>query len=85
MPSIATWPNHQLSPAHMSEILSTLEAQGDAPETRRIARAVLRRALRRAEQEGVPVPHVAAIADGVKIPRREGRTRRLKLAARGEG
>jgi hypothetical protein len=38
------------------------------------ARAVLRRALRRAEQEGFLARNVAAIADGVKIPRREGRT-----------
>ena len=55
-------------------MLSTLEAQGYAPETRRIARAVLRRSLRRAEQEGILARDVAAIADGVKIPRREGRT-----------
>jgi integrase len=52
----------------------TLEAQGYAPETLRIARAVLRRTLRRAEQEGFLTRNVAAIADGVKIQRREGRT-----------
>jgi integrase len=39
-----------------------------------LPRAVLRRALRRAEQEGLLTRNVAAIADGVKIPRREGRT-----------
>jgi integrase len=45
-----------------------------APETQRLARAVLRRALRRAEQEGLVGRNVAAIADGPRIPRREGRT-----------
>jgi integrase len=34
----------------------------------------LQRALRRAEQEGILSRNVAAIADGVKIPRHEGRT-----------
>ena len=74
VPTVGSVKLHQLSPAHVSEMLLTLEAQGYAPETRRIARAVLRRALRRAEQEGFPTRNVAAIADGVKIPRREGRT-----------
>ncbi len=74
LPTVGSVKLHQLSPAHVSEMLVTLEAQGYAPETRRIARAVLRRALRRAEQEGFLTRNVAAIADGVKIPRREGRT-----------
>ena len=73
-PTVGSVKLHQLSPAHVSEMLTTLEEQGYAPETRRIARAVLRRALRRAEQEGILSRNVAAIADGVKIPRREGRT-----------
>ena len=73
-PTVGTVRLRQLSPAHVSDMLSTLEAQGYAPETRRIARAVLRRALRRAEQEGFLSRNVAAIADGVKIPHREGRT-----------
>ena len=73
-PTVGSVKLHQLSPTHVSEMLSTLEAQGYAPETRRIARAVLRRSLRRAEQEGILARNVAAIADGVKIPRREGRT-----------
>jgi integrase len=64
----------RLSPADVSGMLATMEAAGYAPETRRIARAVLRRALRRAEQEGILIRNVAAIADGVKIPHREGRT-----------
>ena len=60
-PTVGSVKLHQLSPAHVSEMLSTLEAQGYAPETRRIARA--RRALRRAEQEGILSRSVAAIAE----------------------
>ena len=74
VPTVGSVKLRQLSPAHVSEMLSALEAKGYAPETRRIARAVLRRALRRAEQEGILTRNVAAIADGVKIPHREGRT-----------
>jgi integrase len=64
----------KLTPADVSRMLATLEAQGFAAETQRLARAVLRRALRRAEQEGLAGRNVAAIADGPRIPRREGRT-----------
>ena len=74
VPSVGSIKLRKLTPADVSGLLSALEAQGYAPETRRIARAVLRRALRRAEQEGILTRNVAAIADGVKIPKREGRT-----------
>lgn len=43
----------KLTPTDVSRMLATLETRGYAPETRRKARAVLRRALRRAEQEGI--------------------------------
>ena len=74
VPSIGSIRLHRLTPADVSGMLSALEGLGYAPETRRIARAVLRRAIRRAEQEGIVGRNVAAIADGVKIPKREGRT-----------
>ena len=74
VPTVGPIKLSRLSPADVSGMLSTLEAAGYAPETRRIERAVLRRALRRAEQEGILSRNVAAIADGVKIPHREGRT-----------
>jgi integrase len=64
----------RLAPADVSRMLADLESGGYAPETRRLARAVLRRALRRAEQEGIVGRNVAQIADGPKVPRREGRT-----------
>lgn len=64
----------KLTPAHVTDMLRTMEARGFAPETQRLARSVLRRALRRAQQEGIIGVNVAAIADGVRVPRAEGRT-----------
>lgn len=64
----------KFTPTDVSRMLTTLESRGYAPETRRKARAVLRRAHRRADQEGIVTRNVASIADGPKVPRREGRT-----------
>ena len=60
-----------------------------APNTRRAARSVLRRALRWAEAEGMVARNVAQIAPGVRIGGTEGRTltiddaRRLLAAVEG--
>jgi integrase len=59
---------------HVSLMLRALEAEGRAGNTRRLARSVLRRALRWGEAEGMVARNVAAIADGVKVGTREGRT-----------
>ncbi len=74
LPTVGSIRLAKLTPAHVSRMLASLESRGYAPETRRKARAVLRRALRRAEQEGILTRNVATIADGPKVPRREGRT-----------
>jgi len=80
----------KLSPADVARLLARLEEQGYSPSTRRMARATLRRALRTAEQEGLVDRNVAAIADGPKVPRRDGRTltpeqaRTFMEAVRGE-
>jgi integrase len=71
VPTVGSTKLGKLSPADVSRMLASLERRGYAPETRRKARAVLRRALRRAEQEGMVSRNVAAIADGPKVPRRE--------------
>lgn len=63
----------QLTPTNVADWLDSLEAQGLAPATRRGVRAVLRRALRRAEQEGLVARNVAAIADGPRSAQTEGR------------
>jgi len=80
----------KLSPTDVSRLLARLEEQGYSPSTRRMARATLRRALRAAEQEGLVERNVAAIAEGPRVPRREGRTltpeqaRTFIAAVRGE-
>lgn len=62
-------------------MLRRLETEGLPPRnvplsanTRRLARSVLRRALRWAESEGMVARNVAALANGVKLNRTEGRT-----------
>jgi integrase len=74
VPTVGSITLAKLTPAHVSRMLISLEGRGYAPEPRRKARANLRRALRRAEQEGIVTRNVAAIADGPRVPRREGRT-----------
>lgn len=52
-----------LTPAHVHLMLGKLEERGLSPNTRRSARAVLRRALRTAQQERLVTVNAAAIAD----------------------
>jgi len=58
----------------VTRMLRDLEAAGLAPNTRRLARSVLRRTLRWAEVEGFVARNVAALADGVKLATPEGRS-----------
>lgn len=58
----------------VTRMLRDLEAEGLSPNTRRLARSVLRRALRWAEAEGMVSRNVASLADGVKVGTPEGRT-----------
>lgn len=59
----------KLSPQHVKSMLRAMETDGLSPRTRQYARAVLRRALRWAEQHGLVVRNVAALVDG---PRKTG-------------
>lgn len=63
-----------LQARHVVVMLRQLEEEGRAGNTRRLARSVLRRALRWAEAEGMVARNVAALADGVKVGAPEGRT-----------
>lgn len=63
-----------LTARDVARMLRQLEDAGLSPNTRRVARSVLRRAIRSAEAEGMVARNVAAIADGVKIGAPEGRT-----------
>lgn len=63
-----------LTPADVATMLRSLSKEGKSPNTQRLARSVLRRALRRAEQDGIVNRNVAALADGVRVGSSEGRT-----------
>ena len=71
-----------LAPTDVAKMVRTLGTEykrkdgtiGLAPHTQRIARSVLRRALRWAEKEGMLARNVAQLADGVKVGESAGRT-----------
>jgi integrase len=63
-----------LTARHVTMMLRDLATKGYSTTTQRLCRAVLRRALRSAEQEGQVVRNVAALANAPKAERTEGRT-----------
>ena len=63
-----------LTPAHVRTMLTKLRGEGLSPNTIRLARSTLRRALRTAEADGLIAKNPAALVDGVKQKTREGRT-----------
>jgi integrase len=79
-----------LAAVDVTLMLRAMEAKRLSPNTRRLARSVLRRALRYAEQEGYVSRNVAAIAHGVRLRSTEGRTltpeqaRQLLASVRGD-
>jgi integrase len=58
-----------LSPADVRRMLSSMSRRGLSPNTQRLARSVLRRALRSAEIDGLVTRNVASLVDGVRVPR----------------
>jgi integrase len=66
-PRVGTVRLAQLTPAHVRTMLGGLEAGGYSANTRRLARAVLRRALDVAERDGLVARNVAALADGPSV------------------
>ena len=74
IPSIGKRRLDQLSPADVRGMLARLRDEGLSGNTQRLARAVLRRALRTAEADGLVTRNVAAIVDGVRLTKNEGRT-----------
>jgi integrase len=79
-----------LNARDVSGMVRALANAGLSPNTQRLARSVLRRALRWAEHEGLVARNVAAIAFGVRVPAPAGRTmtvdeaRSLLAAIKGE-
>jgi integrase len=62
-----------LNARDVARMLRNLENEGLSPNTRRLARSVLRRALRWAEREGLVRLNAASLADGVRLGTAEGR------------
>ncbi len=79
-PHVGTKKLRTLAPADVTLMLRQLADAGLSANTQRLARSVLRRALRRAEQEGLVARNAAAIADGVKVGASQGRTLTLDQA-----
>jgi integrase len=67
VPHLGDIPLRQLTPQHVERMLDELEHQKKAPDTIRIARAVLRKALNEALKNDLVHRNVAALAFGVKV------------------
>ena len=74
IPHIGHIPIRQLKPAHVEGMLKALRDDGKSGNTQTLARSVLRRALRRAEQHGLVDRNVAQIADGPSVDAKQGKT-----------
>lgn len=89
IPSVGRVRLEHLAPQHVRRMLTDMRDRGLSPNTQRLARSVLRRALRTAEVEGYVNRNVAALVDGVRLGRPKGRTltpqqaRTLLTAAQG--
>jgi integrase len=68
-PVIGRIPVADLTAADVRRMLMAMMRRGLAPNTQRIARSTLRRALRTAEADGLVTRNVAALVDGVDVPK----------------
>lgn len=68
-PTIGRIPVAELTAADVRRMLMAMLRRGLAPNTQRIARSTLRRALRTAEADGLVARNVAALVDGVEVPK----------------
>ena len=70
----------RLTVAEVDALLRLKREAGYKPNTLRIIRAVLRRALSQAEREGLLSRNVAALASAPRVPKSEGRTLTVEQA-----
>ncbi|MCB9677901.1 MAG: site-specific integrase [Alphaproteobacteria bacterium] len=61
----------RLEPRDLDRVFATMHANGSAPATIRQARAIIGRALRDAERQGLVARNVAKLTDPPKVERRE--------------
>ena len=66
-PHLGRKPLTTLTAMDVTRMMNDLQAEGHKPNTRRLARSILRRALRWAEADGLVARNVAALANGVKL------------------
>lgn len=66
VPHIGNIPLAKLTPMHVQAMMRTLDKQGLSPRTRQYARAILRRALGRAEKDELVRRNAAALVDPPK-------------------
>jgi integrase len=74
VPELGNIPLAKLSPEGVERLLARKRDAGLSPNTVRLIRSVLRRALRDAERRGDVSHNVAAIVDGPRIPRSDRRS-----------
>lgn len=67
VPNLGTRPLAKLTPLEVEKMLTKLAKDGKSPNTRRLARATLRRALGDAMRQGLVMRNVAQTARGPKI------------------
>lgn len=66
VPNIGSIRLDALTPANVRDMILAVRDSGKSPSTQRLARSVLRRAIRTAEVDGLVTRNVAALVDGVK-------------------
>jgi integrase len=71
VPSLGRLKLTDLAPGHVTEMMRWMESRGLSASTRRAAKKVLGRALRRAMQEDLVHRNAATIADGPRMARSE--------------
>ena len=72
-PYIGTIEMTKLRPSDVTKMMQALLKKGLSPNSVRLARSTLRRALRYAERDGIIGNNPAALADGVRMDQKEGR------------
>jgi len=74
LPTLGRLPLRKLAPNDVDRMLRHLEDQGRKPNTLRLARTILRRALRDAERRDLVVRNAAALSEAPHVERRPHRT-----------
>jgi integrase len=69
IPALGAIPLARLAPGDIERLLAEKRTAGLSPNTVRLIRSALRRALGAAERRGLVVRNVAAIVDGPRVPR----------------